>query len=564
MLLAWAPFLAAQNVEGFFSGISKRLADKEYLKVTGRFGASASLNSFISATAAPRQAPFTWGLNAGINFDILGIQAPFTAAFSSRNTTYNLPSYSFYGISPSYRWITLHAGDRSMSFSPYSLSGVNYRGAGLELKPGRFRFSAMTGKLRRARIQDAGSIQDIESALTRRGSGFQLGYETKEGSKIGLSFFHSADELNSLGPETDSLLNLRPERNQVVTISGLHKISQFLRIELELAQSVLTRDTRLATSRDASGATTQFGLFQPNATTTASRASKFAIGLSPKFGDVKIGYERIDPEYRTHGSLYFQSDLENFTTSLSAPLLDNKLNLSANVGFQRNDLDGQKAANLNRFIGAVNAGIALSDRVSTSLGMSNFTSTNRYKAIDLDSPVVDSIVLAQTQLSFDASTSIILNKASTQLLLFSASWQRAGLVRNETVDTSANSVFSMLMVNYTYQPQDSPGSLTGSVILHRNTTPGLTATTLGPSASYRRKVFKERGSLQAGASYSLIWTDREPPGGGVIQVNIGGGYSLSKQQSLSVSSTLINVSEGSGRAGYTDLRLSLNYGFTFK
>lgn len=555
--------VGAQNVEGFFSGISQRLADRDYLRLSGRVGLSTSLNAFIGEAAARRQAPFTWSANAGINFDLLGIKAPFTAAFSSRNTTYNLPSYAFYGLSPTYKWITLHGGDRSMTFSPYSLSGVNYRGAGIELTPGRFRLSAMTGKLRRARIQDAGSIQDIESALTRRGSGLQLGYESKNGSQVTASFFSAADRLELTGPELDSLPFLRPEANQVLTLAGKHQFSDFLGFDFEVAQSVLTRDTRITTAQNPKGRTTQFGLFRPNASTTASRAARFSVNLAPKFGSLSFGYERIDPEYRTHGSLYFQNDLENFTTHVGLPLFDKKVNLSANVGVQRNDLDGQKAANLRRFIGALNANIAVSERVNAGVGLSNFTSTNRYKAISLTSPVVDSIVLAQTQLSVDANASFILDAASTQVLVVAASWQRAGLVRNETVDTSANSAFAMLMVNYTYQPQDGPGSFNGAVLLHRNATPGLVAMTLGPSAGYQRKVLNDKGSLRIGASYSLLWTDREAPGGGVVQVNLGGGYALGKKQSLSLNGTLVKVAAGGGRAAFTDLRLGVNYGYTF-
>lgn len=563
-LLAWDN-LSAQNVEGFFFGIAQRLADKDFVRVNGRIGGTLGLNSFVTPDGAlPRQAPFTWGLNAALNFDILGIQAPFTAAVSSRNTVYNLPSYSFYGISPTYKWITLHGGDRSMQFSPYSLSGVNYRGAGLQLKPGKFRLSAMTGRLRRARIQDAGSIQDIETRLRRTGSGFQVGFEDKKGGKAGLSFFTSSDELRAGGPETDSLFTIAPEANMVLTFNAARQLTDFLRFDFEVAQSVLTRDTRALPLNGDGGARTLFGLFNPNATTTAARALNFNIGLSPKFGQIGIGYERIDPEYRTHGSLYFQNDLENFTASLAVPLLDGKLNLSTNIGIQRNDLDDQKASNLNRLIGSLSANVKFSERVTSGVGFSNFRSTNRYKAISLTSPLVDSIVLAQTQLSGNANTTLILNKESTKMLLVAANWQQANLLRNEVADSSSRSNFSMLMVSYTSQPKGGPSSFTGTVMLHRNATPDVEVLTLGPNLRYRRKVFKEKGNLQAGAGYSVVWNGAAPSGGGVLQLNLGGGYALSKQQSLGVSSTVIHLDGGGIRPGYTDIRLNVNYGLTFK
>jgi len=563
-LTAWNG-LSAQNVEGFFSGISQRLANKEYVRVNGRLGGSLGLNSFVTPDGAlPRQAPFTWNLNAGLNFDILGIQAPFTAAVSSKNTVYNLPRYSFYGISPTYKWITLHGGDRSMRFSPYSLSGVNYRGAGLDLKPGKFRLSAMTGRLRRARIQDAGSIQDIETRLQRRGSGFQLGFEDKKMGKAGFSFFTSSDELRAGGPESDSLFTVTPEANMVLTFNAARQLTDFLRFDFEIARSVLTRDTRALALNGDGGARTLFGLFDPNVTTTAAQALNFNIGLSPKFGQIGIKYERIDPEYRTHGSLYFQNDLENFTASLAVPLLEGKLNLSTNAGVQRNDLAGQKASNLNRFIGSLSANIKFTERVLSGFSVSNFRATNRYKAISLASTLVDSIVLAQTQLAGNASTTLILNKESTRMLLVAANWQQASLLRNEVVDTSSRSNFSMLMMSYTSQPKGGPGSFSGTVMLHRNATPGVKVVTLGPNLRYRRKVFKDRGNLQAGAGYSIVWNDAAPSGGGVLQLTLGGGYALSKQQSLGVSSTIVHLDGGGARPGYTDMRLNVNYGLTFK
>ena len=566
--LSVSTLVTAQDVEGFFSTISQRISNKEYVTVSGRFGANAALSAFLTddddpLAAARRAAPFTWSANAGLNFDILGIQAPFTAAFSSQNATYNLPSYSFVGLSPTYKWITLHGGDRSMTFSPYSLSGINYRGAGLELTPGKFSFRAMTGKLRRARIQDIGSIQDIETAIERRGTGVELGFQSDKGSTAKVSFFTSRDELQSNSSELDSTLNLSPEHNTVLALSLSHKVSKLINFSTELAQSVLTRDTRLPTLADANGRTRQFGLVQPNGSTTASRAAKVAIGFSPTFGNFQLAFERIDPEYRTHGSLYFQNDTENITASYAAPLIGEKLSLSTNIGVQRNDLNGQKANNLRRFIGAVNLGMAFSERVNSSFSASNFISTNRFKAIALTSPLVDSIVLAQTQLSINANTTVVLNEASTQLLSIAANWQRAGLIRNEVLDTSSRSSFALLMLNYTYQPQEGGAAWTATLTTNYNQTAGLNLITVGPTLGYNRKILNDQGSLRTGATYNVVYAEDQPAAGGALQLTLGGGYQLGKRQQISLNTTAISVGAGAGRRGYTDVRLSLGYGYSF-
>ena len=567
LLLCCVSPLSAQDVEGFWSEINERLAKREYLRVSGQGGASIGYNYFDDgARDVPRNRPaFNYRINGGLNFDLLGIQAPLTIAYSNRNTVYGLPSYSFVGMSPSYRWITLHGGDRSLTFSPYSLSGVNFRGGGLELTPGKFYIGAMHGRLRRARVQDVRSIQTgLETPLRRMGSGLKLGFDSGQGSEIAVSTFSSEDRVEGA---TDSLLT-RPERNLVLAVSGAQTLSKLVSFSFEYARSLLTRDVTAPALENVPGRLRLFGLFDPNITTSAADAYNGTVTLRPKFGTLNIKYERIAPEYRTHGSLFFQNDLENFTTGVAAPLFEGKLNLSANAGFQRNDLRNISATNLNRFIGAANLQYNWSERVSSTLSVSNFTTTNRYRARTLDNPVTDSLVLAQTQFSLDGSTSVLLDAAGTQSLLLSASWQRANLLRNEVVDTTQQSSFAMFLAGYTYQPEDA-GSLTATVLIHRNVTPQLSLLTAGPTVAYGRTVLEDRLNLNGMASYTLTFASfadpalPEPSAGGVLQLSLGGGFELGEQQSIDLTTTLLRAADTEARPGYTDVQLSLSYGSRF-
>lgn len=562
----------AQNVEGFFSSISERLASKDYLRMQGNAGATFGYNYFNDdgSGARRRVQPFNWRLNAGLTFDILGIKAPFNAAFSNRNSLYNLPSYSFYGISPSYKWITLHAGDRSISFSPYSLSGVNFRGGGIELRPGKFYLAAMRGRLRRARLQDAGSIQDIEGAYRRIGSGLKLGFDNQKGSSLTTSIFSSADELTIDPNQLDTSLLARPERNMVLTVSASHELSEFLSVQGEWGRSVLTRDDRSPLLNDPSGQVTLFGLFDPKTTTTAANAFKTRITLSPKFGKLNLQYERVAPEYRTHGALFFQNDLENFTGGISAPLFDNKLMLSANLGLQRNDLDNSSASNNNRFIGSLNLSYTVSDRINTSFGFSNFTTTNRYKAIAVNNLLVDSIVLAQTQQSFDGSASVLLDAKGENALVFSGSYQRAALIRDDVLDTDQVSRFAMLLVSYARQVEGAKGSFSGSLLFHRNATVDLTISTIGPNVGYNRKIFTDKGNLSFQAGYQLALTSFganfpgiEDATTGVFQSSLGSSYKLGKKQTFNLSVTFVNSGGTEARPGFTDLQINGGWGIGF-
>gem|GEM_PF-4087631 len=133
------------------------------------------------------------------------------------------------------------------------------------------------------------------------------------------------------------------------------------------------------------------------------------------------------------------------------------------------------------------------------------------------------------------------------MLMVSSGWQRAAFIRDEQVDTSATSRFSMLLVSYNCQPEGGKNTFSGSLIFNRNATSLLQLTTLGPSVNYSRKILDERGTLTSGLSYSTVWSDAAAAGGGILQLQIGGGMTINKQQSVNLASALFNVASGNGR-----------------
>ncbi|NJC27686.1 TonB-dependent receptor [Neolewinella antarctica] len=559
----------AQDVEGFFGDIKQRLADREYLKIRGRAGARLGYNYFDDggSGARPRNAPFTWNANAGLNFDLLGMQLPFSAAISSRNTLYNLPSYSFIGLSPTYKWITLHGGDRSLTFSPYSLSGINFRGGGFELKPGNFYVAAMRGKLRRARIQDITAIQSgLDTRYRRMATGVKFGFDNQEGTAATVSWFSSKDELEGT---TDSLRRIQPEANMVLTFSGSHRLSSLVSFNVEYAQSALTRDVNSPQLADPDGRLNLFGLFDARTTTGSANAYNGSVVFSPEFATFDVKYERIAPGYRTHGSLFFQNDVERITTGARAPLFDNKLNLTASVGFQRNNLNGDQAENLNRFIGNVNASWKVSDRVTNTFGVSNFTTTNRLRTINQANQIVDSIVIAQTQFSAKAGTTVLLREDGSQTLFANASFQRADLIREDEVQGDQRSNFVLAMVGYNLKPKDGNYGLNATLLFHRNETAVVNLSSVGPTLGYQRTMLAEKLTLRVSSTYSFTSTSfRDPALGGtdrasLVQVNGGLGYELGEKQSIDLNTSLISAATTDFRPGYTDGQISLQYGLSF-
>lgn len=567
LLLALAsPGLRAQDVESFWSGIRERLDGGDILRASGSIRLDAALNAFSSADGARRRnAPFTWGASAGAQFDLLGIRAPFFLAYANRNTRYELPSYTFAGLSPSYRWVTLHAGDRSMTFSPYSLSGVNFRGGGVELRPGNWTIAAMRGRLRTESAEFAGANQSgLLLDLRRTGQGLRLGYGT-DASAVEASVFHSRDRL-AAGADTLARANA-PEANLVLTIGGRHQLSKAIAVEVEYARSALTRDTEAAPLDGSATARTLLGLHAANVTTASADAFRGELKFSPSFGAFGFAYERVGPEYKTHGALFIQSDFENVTASAAVPLLARRLNVSARGGLQRNDLRDVRAAQLRRVIGSAQAQYRWSDRVQTTLGVSNFNTTNRLRVVDLSRPAVDSVVLAQAQLSVNATASWIVDAAATQSLVATATAQRARLIRDDEVDAERDAGFQLVSVQYARRVPDAPWGFNAGVVYNRNRTAAATVTTVGPVLAAQVRLLDERLEGSASLNYNAryVETDAGADAQATALVNAGAeaSYGLTEKQRVRLSGTLVRAGGAPGQPGFTDAQLQLAYNLSF-
>ena len=117
--------LTAQDLEGTYEGFKSRWKDKP---VTASGSLGFNTNYYAARHSGNIAIPFSYNLYGNVNLDILGINAPMGIFYANKNTTFNLPSYRFIGISPEFRGHKLHLFDRTMEFSPYSFSVTAFPG----------------------------------------------------------------------------------------------------------------------------------------------------------------------------------------------------------------------------------------------------------------------------------------------------------------------------------------------------------------------------------------------------------------------------------------------------
>ena len=100
--------------------------DLEQIGKTKPIRLSGSLNAQAGpylhfGQGTPRNDPFWWQVAGSPTLSIYGWQFPFSFNVGSRNRSFNQP-FNRYGVSPYYKWLTLHAGYRSIRMNPYVMS----------------------------------------------------------------------------------------------------------------------------------------------------------------------------------------------------------------------------------------------------------------------------------------------------------------------------------------------------------------------------------------------------------------------------------------------------------
>ncbi|RZK00688.1 MAG: hypothetical protein EOO43_25095, partial [Flavobacterium sp.] len=181
-----------------------QIAKQKPFQINGTFGLGFGTYNVNGIPA--RQRNLSYIFNGAPTLSIYGVSFPFTVVVSDQQKSYTQP-FNQYGISPTYKWATLHAGWRSLEFSPFTLAGHNFLGGGVELNPGKLRLGFIYGRFNKAIEEDVNQ----PLALAQQPAYKRIGYSAKLGlgtdrNHFDLIFLNAKDEVNSLSNKPNSLL----------------------------------------------------------------------------------------------------------------------------------------------------------------------------------------------------------------------------------------------------------------------------------------------------------------------------------------------------------------------
>ncbi len=520
---------------------------------------------------SPRYPSTSYVLSGAPTLNLYGLAIPFAFTFSNQESKIAQP-FAQFGLSPTYKWLTLHGGYRNVSFNQFTLGGHTMLGAGIELTPGKFRMGFMYGQLNKATKLDSTTLSLVPVAFDRSGMAVKIGYGTdktffeisalKASDKMGSALFDvSSQQGNPNLSSTTAAENLALGLNMRISFSS--KLSW----DTEAGASGYTKDVNSSAEIDKSklpiSGNTLDQLLKVNGTTELYTAVQTALRYKSRSWGLRLQYRRIDPEYKTMGAYFFNSDIENITVAPQFSIFKNKFRFNGSIGLQRDNLNKQKKSESKKVIGSANLSTDFTEKLGLDINYSNYSNNQTPNALKIS----DTVRITQTtqNLSINPRYTILGEKQSNSIMLSynlmdlqdfnntysqdsksrNLSSQNIFLNYNLSFNTSNFSIYSTL--NYT--------TITGSYLSDKNY-----GVTLGSDKSWKDNKFNLRGSV------SYLLGDRGGEKSTIINGNFGATYQVNRHHRFALNSFLISNSPqtaSSTNLKYTEIRGEVSYNLLF-
>ncbi len=545
--------------------LSAHAQDLENIKNQKPIGLSGSIglsSSFYNASGIPnRQSPFAYGINANATISLYGIEMPFSFTWYSNDKTGFDQPFNQFGISPKYKWLTLHLGYRNLSFSEFTLNGYTFLGAALEANPNKLRLGFVYGKFNQNSQYDLAMADSIPK-LTRKGLAAKIGYGTNE-RFIDFSIIRIGDNKNDFIDSLAQFGQSTPAQNLVLGITSKFKITSKLFVDFDGAISYYTRNTKIeeTDSMNYDIFSLARGLITINNTSEKYQAIK--TGIKYKFTSSTISsieYKRIAPDFQSMGSYFFNNDLEMLSINQTASLLKNKINLRGSLGLQHDNLNDAKDKTSKRVIGSLSGTYNINQNWAIDMSYNNY-STNQ-KAVRNNTNDSLRIYQVNSNLQITPRYTKITDKLSHMLMLNLNIMSLDD--KNESTQNQIDTDTRIAMFIYNL----------GILRIKLNIAPGITYTNMendnfnnrliGGSLNLSKLFLKDKLSLNLNNTFMFNELNKEK--GTILNVFFACNYRITNSHSLSLNFNLIKNSFNSSSISpsFNEIRGDIRYVYTFR
>ncbi|MCP4460097.1 MAG: hypothetical protein GY816_19045 [Cytophagales bacterium] len=500
-----------------------------------------------------RQENYIGTFSARLNMSIYGIAVPLAATITSQNSSVTQP-YNRLSLRPKYKWIKTHIGYSSMTFSNYTQSGHTFLGGGVELNPGNIRFAANFGRYATSIPQNRAVNQSFVPSFNRLGGGVKIGYGTEQ-NYLDIAVFRAKDDKDSWTTIPDSS-TVFPGENMAIGLVGKMSLVKNLSISGEFGRSAYTTDVRDDVISNKAAIFSTLG-FKSRNSTIIRNALKFSGTYRIGVNSINGAYERIDPEYQTMGTYFFNNDIEIITAGYSTSILNKKMSIVFNGGLQRNNLSGDEVQESKRTIMSGNL-VYVINPFSFGLNYSNYSSAIKFVLnSSLDS--LNAVIVTQ---STGFNTTYALKSVSNRSHLFVLSLysQKVSDDFSSGDRGKENNMYSGIL-NYTYKMPEIKTELTARFNYNKNNLDGLVTTRMGPGITLKRLFLNETVTSQ------LIVNYLNSESGRTTNIILQGAMKINSRHTLMLNVSRIQrsieMTTQEETTSYGETISSINYGYSF-
>ncbi len=550
LLLGSYSIIQAQNLEDF---------DRTNpLKLSGTFSAGTTV--YQAFGIENRRSPLSYFVSANPVISIYGFDIPISFTYRDQQGSISNP-FQRYSINPSWRWISAHAGNVSLELHPYVYSGQVIKGGALELTPGKFRFAAAYGELENPLAQldtiVAGAV--LLETYKRDAATLKVGIGGQK-SFFELTALRAKDRIEpgDIGDINTELVKAAEN----VALGSAFQLSLFnhLVIASNVAASAITPDQSafgafVAESGDPNLQRLN-DLFTVNISTRLQVAGDVRADLKFKHFSIGGEYKRVDPQYKSLGTFYFQEDFENITLRLQFSVFGGRLRFNGNGGQQRNNLNKLRSYTNKRTIGNGSLTIIPTNWMTFVANYANYQTDRTPGFFNVN----DTVRYAQTTAIQGGTLRFLLAKKNPTTLTFAGNYQQLqDVLSNEDLNRNIDNYTGN--VNFSKQFKGSQFGFTVAALGVENQFYDRTTQRFGINTNINKKLMDRRLSLRFGGGYALNYLNYQEDGYSItsridLKYRVKGKYQITFRANY--------LQRRGGIESFEEVRGSTKFSYQFK
>ena len=527
--------------------------------LTFRGNISLNMVGYAVGGIPSRAEPFSAVLSANVTINLYDIEIPLILILSDKQKSYAQP-FNQFGISPRWKWITIHAGYRNIAFSNYTLAGKTFLGGGIELNPSLFRFGFVYGRFNRSTNESQVYENDYQPQYKNAGFAVKLGVGNEK-NFFDLILLRIKDDSNS-AKQPDTGLIRTPVQNLVSGFNSRFTFFKRLVLEAEFAVSLYTANLGAPAISDVED---DAFLRTINKFTVINQSSEYysagraSLQYKSELFSCKLEYKRIDPNYRSLGAYFLNNDLENLTLSPTFGLFKRKLYISGSIGLQRDNLRATKRATSIRTIGNVSVSMNPSSRFGIDANYGNYSISQQSGRM----PLSDTTKVHQANQNFSVLPRLFLFNTKRNHLIMLIYTLTNFIDKNKFTSDYTHYTAQTAQFNYTLGLIQKGWSITTGLTYISSKTYLSDARNFGVTAGVSKSLVCNKISLNW--NNSLMLSESQQDRSWIFNSNVFAVYQVNAHHNLRLNIYFNGdyYDPGSVNPSFNEIKGDMTYAYTF-